>query len=60
MKFRYIRDHTGAVTACKARCAARGDRMTPGKHYDPDQVTTHMAEKTTLRLLLAIAASHNW
>ena len=34
--------------------------MTPRKHYDTDQVTTHMADKTTVRLVLAIAASRNW
>ena len=60
MTFRYIRDHTSTVTDRKARCAARGDRMTPGTHYDPEQVTTYMAGKTTVRLLLAIAASQNW
>ena len=60
MTFRYIRDDTGTVTDRKARCAARGDRMTPGTQYDPEQVTNYMADKTTVRLLLAIAASQNW
>ena len=60
MTFRYIRDRTGAISARKARCVARGDRMTPGKHYDPNQVTTHMADKTTVRLQLPIATSCNW
>ena len=34
--------------------------LVPGVHYDPDQTTTYMAEKTSVRLLLALCAAKNW
>lgn len=34
--------------------------MTLGTHYDPEQVTTYMADKTTVIILVAIATSRNW
>ena len=33
--------------------------MTPGTHFDPSNTTTYMAENTTVRIILAIAAAHN-
>lgn len=32
--------------------------MIPHMHFDPEEITTCMAQNTTLRLLLAIAASY--
>ena len=34
--------------------------MVPGVHYDPDQTTTYMAEKKSVRHLLALCAAKNW
>lgn len=60
MTFRYIQDHTKAVTDRKGRCAARGNRISSGTHYDPAQVTTYMADKTAVRRLISITASKEW
>ena len=60
MTYRYKIDQQDQHLIYKARCAVRGNLMQPGTHYDSDNTTTCMAEKTTMRLLLAMAASQNW
>ena len=59
MGYRYKRDINGKVTKRKAHCAARGDTMIPNIHYDPERTTTYMTDKSSVRLLFAIAAAHN-
>ena len=54
---RYKRDSEGQITKRKARYAARGDKMIPHVHFDLEKTTTYMADKTTVRLLFAIAAA---
>ena len=56
MNYRYKRDSGGKIKALKARCAIRGDRMRPNLHFDPEKVATFMADKSSIRLLLALAA----
>ena len=53
----YKRDPQGTIVKRKARCAARGDKMIPNVHFDPEHTTMYMADRTTVRLLFAIAAS---
>ena len=43
----------------KARCSARDDKMIPHVHFNPEKTVTYMADKTTVRLLFAMAASFN-
>ena len=57
MTYRYKRDERGTIISRKARCSFRGDKMQANIHYDPDSTTTYTADKTTVRLLLAIAAT---
>ena len=57
MTYRYKRDERGTIISRKARCSIRGDQMQANIHYDPDSTTTYTADKATVRLLLAIAAT---
>lgn len=60
MAFQYKWGSDGKLTKRKARCSLRGDLMRPGEHYDPDHVQCPTADKSTARLLFAIAAGHGW
>lgn len=55
--YRYKRNQVGDITAYKARCAAIGDKMVKYQHYDPEEVSTHTTDKTTMRFLLSLAAN---
>lgn len=55
MTYRYKHSPTLDIDR-KARSSVRGDRMQPYLHYDPNHTASYMAEKTTIRTLLAIAA----
>ena len=57
MVYRYKRDSMGQIVKGRARCAVRGNKIIPYIHYDPKQTTTYMADKTTVRIFFAIAAS---
>lgn len=59
MTYRYKRDTDSSITEPKARCSVRGDLMKPNVHYNPEHTASHMADKTTVRLLLAIKAAAN-
>lgn len=50
----------GTLQSRKARCSVRGDLMKPGIHFDPHKVQYPTTEKTTIRLLFAMAAAHGW
>ena len=58
MTYKYKRHPNG--TQAIRKCTVRGDMMVPSVHYDPDQTTTYMAEKTSVRLLLSLCAAQNW
>ena len=57
MTYRYKRDKN--ATKYQARCSIRGDRMTLRIHYDPEKTATYMADRTTVRIIFAKAASMN-
>ena len=57
MAYKYKRDDSGKILERKARCAVRGDRMIPNLHFDPNQVTTYVAERPTVRILFCLAAA---
>ena len=58
--YRYKRNASGDIIERKARCAARGDKMVPHLHYEPDQVSTYMTDKTTIRFLMALSAQNTY
>ena len=60
MTYRYKRTPEGKIAKRKARCSIRGDHMKAGQHFDPKKTSTFMAEKTTVRTLLSIAAANQW
>lgn len=43
--YRYKRDQDGNITERKDRISLRGDLMAAHVHYNPDEVSTFMAEK---------------
>lgn len=57
MTYRCKRSLKGQLIERKARCLARGDKIVAYFHYDPDNTAAYTAEKTTLRLLLALIAA---
>ena len=59
MGYRYKRNDQAEITERKARCSARGDEMILHIHFDPEKTTTYIADKTTVRILFALAASFN-
>lgn len=59
MTYRYKRDTSQQILEHKARCTVRGYKMIPDLHCNPNHTTSHNAEKTTIRLLLAYAAASN-
>ena len=58
MGYKYKRTAEGDITEKKARCSLRGDLMRPHQHYNPDHTAAPMADKTTIRLLLAVKAAY--
>lgn len=60
MLYRYKRSPQGDIMRRKARCNVRGDKMIPHLHYDPMHTTAYMADKSTIRLILAMAAHHGY
>lgn len=60
VNFEYKRDSSGQVIERKARFALRGDLMVPNVHYDPRKCSASMADKSTMRLLISIAADRKW
>lgn len=55
--YRYKRNQAGDVISRKAQCVVRGDKMLPRHHYDPDKITTYIADRTSIRLLFPLAAA---
>jgi len=53
-------DANGKPHSRKARCNIRGDRQQPHIHYDPHALTSPVAEKETIRTILALAATNNY
>lgn len=59
MTYRCKRDPNRAVNEHKARCSVRGDLMKPHVHFNPAHKASHMADKSSVRLLLALNAAGN-
>lgn len=59
MTYRYKHGSDKNSIKRKARCSVREDRMKANVHYDPDKIATYMADRTTIRTLIAVAASNN-
>ena len=57
MTYRYKRSLTGVLLERKARCALRGDLMVANVHFNPQYTAAHIADKSVVRLLLALTAS---
>lgn len=57
MKYRYKRNSSGAIQEYKARCTLRGDLMQPHVHYNESETSSYMADKTTIRSIIAFAAA---
>lgn len=57
MSYRYKLDDKGRIAQRKARCSVRGDQFRPHQHYDPDRTAAYAADKTSIRVLIAIAAA---
>lgn len=60
VSFQYKWDKSGALAKRKARVSLRGDLMKDGIHFHSSDVQCPTAEKSTARILLAIAAAHSW
>ena len=58
MGYKYKRTAEGEIIERKARCSLRGDLMRPHQHFNPDHTAAPMADKSSIRLLLAIKAAH--
>ena len=58
MGYKYKRTAEGDITERKARCSLRGDLMRPHQHYNPDHTAPPTADKTTIRVLLAVKAAY--
>lgn len=57
MTYRYKHGKSKTYTARKSRCPIRGDQMKSIVHFDSNKTVTHMADRTTILSLHAIAAS---
>lgn len=57
MKYRYKRISSGKIVEYKARCSLRGDLMKPKVHYNESEASSYMADKTTIRSIIAFAAA---
>ena len=53
-------DGNGIPISRKTRCNLRGDLQKPHEHYDPDTITSPVADRDAIRLALAISAAHNY
>eukprot|EP00178_Gracilaria_changii_P023027 TRINITY_DN68_c0_g1_i13.p1 TRINITY_DN68_c0_g1~~TRINITY_DN68_c0_g1_i13.p1 ORF type:complete len:1094 (-),score=78.92 TRINITY_DN68_c0_g1_i13:769-4050(-) len=60
MLYRYKRSADGTILQRKARCNLRGDLMQPGLHFDPKNITTYTADRTTQRLLIAAHVTYKF
>ena len=58
MGYKYKRTAEGDITERKAQCSLRGDLMRPHQRYNPDHTAAPMADKITIRLLLAVKAAY--
>ena len=56
MSRKYKFNDDGSVIRPKSRYALRSYLMRPHVHYDPSQIAAHMADRTTARLMLNLAA----
>lgn len=60
VKYRYKTDSNGVIIQRKARCTLRGDLMIPYVHFDPAQTSAHMADRTSIRTIIAFAAASGY
>jgi len=56
LKFKH--DEQGKPYARIVRCNIRVDRQQPNVHYNPHAISCPVAEKETVRIILALAANH--
>lgn len=57
MTYRYETNKSSTSLQRKARCSIQGDLMHPDIHYDPDETSTYIADKSTVRLLFSLATA---
>ena len=53
-------DEQGNPISRKTRCNLRGDLQRPHEHYDPDNLSSPVADRDAIRLSLALAAMHGY
>ena len=53
-------DATGKPISRKTRCNIRGDLQKPHEHYNPDAISSPVADRDAIRLALSLAAAHNY
>lgn len=57
MTYRYKRSDNGETIRHKAWCTIRGDRIKPYTNFDPDRVSTDIAERPSTRTTMYLAAA---
>jgi len=53
-------DSNGNPISRKTRCNVRGDLQKPHEHYDPDSISSPVADRDAIRVALALAAAHGY